>query len=274
MSAQLEKARQQAEAGKIKAAMVSIRYAVPGAATSGDLEDARDIIALVDTISGMSDRRIQADCAEIRASMEAVIVRESGPLTTLKKESLGFLSGCRIIACAGIAAKASATREWALAFTPDRVALMQTSAVSDNEVIDVGWQGLELAIEGAGQVSSGGGFIGGGFGLEGAAVGMLAAGALNALTTSSHMDTVVHLQTPVLEVYLLYGQMTPEQLRRSLAPVFLRLRQEPPAAAPATSAGGDHVVDRLHKLSELLEKGLIDEGEFARLKADLMAGLS
>jgi len=29
-------------------------------------------------------------------------------------------------------------------------------------------------------------------------------------------------------------------------------------------------VDRLHKLVDLLDRGLIDEAEFARLKADLM----
>ena len=40
---------------------------------------------------------------------------------------------------------------------------------------------------------------------------------------------------------------------------------------PAASSGEDHVVDRLHKLAGLLDRGLIDEGEFARLKADLMS---
>src|SRR4051812_24548793 len=50
---------------------------------------------------------------------------------------------------------------------------------------------ISLDIGGPGEVTSGGGFIGGGFGLEGAALGMLAAGLLNALTTRSKIVTIL-----------------------------------------------------------------------------------
>jgi hypothetical protein len=272
VSAQLDKAKQQAEAGKLKAALDSIRYAVPGAVSSGDLEDAHAIIALVDQISSTSDKRLAADCAEIRKLMEAVIVRESAPALVLQRTAFASLGGCRLIACAGLDARPSASKEWTLGFTDDRVILMPTNAAEPEEAFDLDWQGLEVEIEGAGEVTSGGGFFGGGFGLQGAAVGMLAASALNALTTSSHMDTVVHLQTPNVKAYLLYGEMTPVALRRTLAPVFLRLRQESSAASTAGS-GGDHVVDRLHKLADLLDRDLITQEEFERLKGDLMGQL-
>jgi len=48
--------------------------------------------------------------------------------------------------------------------------------------------------------------------------------------------------------------------------VFLRLRQDASADAPTTIASSEHAVDRLHKLADLLDRGLIDESEFARLK--------
>lgn len=272
MSAPLEKARLQAVAGQYRAAVDSLRYAMP-VAQAGDLDEARAIIMLLSDINDRADRRVKAECDEMREALQEVIARESGPDRDLEERSFVFLRGCRLITCAGITVTPDASSSWSLAFMEDRVALVPPLATTHDEVIDLGWEGLFVEVEGAGQVTSGGGFIGGGFGLEGAAVGMLTATALNALTTSSQMDTVLHLQTARAEVYLFYGQLTPVALRRTLSPVFLRLRQASASSAPASDDGG-HVVDRLHKLADLLDRGLIDEGEFVRLKADLVGEVS
>ena len=267
MSKPLEKARLQAVAGQYGAAVDTLRYAMP-IAQAGDLEEARAILVLLSDINERANRKVKAECDEMRQALQEAIARESGPDRDLEQQSIVFLRGCRLIACAGIAASPDEASAWCVAFTDDRVMLLPPLATSQEDAIDLGWEGLLIEFEGAGQVTQGGGFIGGGFGLEGAAVGMLAATTLNAITSTSRMDTVLHMQTPQAEAYLLYGQLTPVDLRRNMASVFLRLRQA--SRRSGTAAGGGHVVDRLHKLADLLDRGLIDQDEFTKLKADLM----
>ena len=271
MSAPFEKARQQVADGKYRSACQSLYYAVPLASGSDDLVEARAILDLVTKMRGQSDRRVQQDCDEITRMIQEMLERHSGPAAELQPVAMVFLKGCRVIGGAGLPVTPDPERQWSLAFTDDRVVLLPSGHAEPEEVFDIGWTGLELAVEGAGAITKGGGFIGGGFGIEGAAVGMLTASVLNGLTTSTHMDTVLHLQTGVVEVYLFYGVETPEALRRRLSPVFLKLRQQ--ATTRPSSGGSDgHVVDRLHKLADLLDRGLIDKDEFAALKTDLMKG--
>lgn len=270
MSDPLEKAKRLAAAGKYRAAVDSLRYAEP-IARAGDLTEVRAILELVAAIRDHADRRLQQECDEIADSMRDVLDRESGPGVELSERAMVFLSGCLVIGGAGLHVGPDTNRQWNLAFTKDRVVLLPCRRPESEEVFDIGWEGLHVEIEGAGEIRQGGGFIGGGFGLEGAAVGMVAATALNALTTTTSVDTVLHLQTRTVKLYLFYGLETPEVLRRTMSPVFLRLRQAEAAGAPSQDAGREgHVVDRVHKLADLLDRGLIDEDEFARLKADLM----
>lgn len=271
MSAPFEKARRLAADGKHRSACESLYYAVPIAIEAGDRAELRGIIDLANQLSGGSDRKVEQDCEEIMRIVHDALDRESGLAADLRDVSLVFLAGCRIIGGAGLPVQADAVRAWSLAFTDDRVVLFPSGHADPDEILEIGWTGLEIAVEGAGAITKGGGFIGGGFGIEGAAVGMLTASVLNALTTSSQMDTVLRLQTADAEVYLFYGAETPEALRRSLSPVFLRLRQQA-TTQPSSGSGDGHVVDRLHKLADLLDRGLIDKDEFAALKADLMKG--
>ena len=44
--------------------------------------------------------------------------------------------------------------------------------------------------------------------------------------------------------------------------MFLRLRQEAATTSPTGDASRDHVVDRLHKLADLLDRGIVTEEEF------------
>jgi hypothetical protein len=270
MSVHLDKARRLAAAGKYKAAVDSLYYAEPGA-RAGDLIELRGILDVIATVREHADGRIQKNCDEIKKAMQDVLDRESGPAVEIMKQSFASLSGCRVIGGAGLPVQPDANRLWRLCFTDDRVVLFPDYRPQPDEFFDIGWSGLGIEIEGAGAIRRGGGFMGGGFGVEGAAVGMLAASALNALTTTTQIDTVVHVQTHAVELYLFYDRETPVVLRRTLSSVFLRLRQSAAADEPSRPASDDgHVVDRLHKLADLLDRGLIDEAEFARLKADLM----
>ncbi|WP_162995936.1 hypothetical protein [Acidovorax sp. 1608163] len=82
----------------------------------------------------------------------------------------------------------------------------------------------ELEISGPGTVTTGGGFVGGGFGVEGALQGMGIATILNGLTTRSKIHTFITLITNFGELHLHYDKMEPSALRVVLASVFQRLR--------------------------------------------------
>lgn len=82
-----------------------------------------------------------------------------------------------------------------------------------------------IEIGGPGKVTSGGGFIGGGFGLDGAAAGMFVAAALNAISTRTQILTVLSIFTRDSEVWLAYGRAEPAALRVELAPVFVAVRR-------------------------------------------------
>jgi len=74
-----------------------------------------------------------------------------------------------------------------LAFGSDVVEL-----VSATDRLEAAYRDVEfLRVGGPGAVTSGGGFVGGGFGLEGAAEGMAIAGLLNSLTTRTTVTTIV-----------------------------------------------------------------------------------
>jgi hypothetical protein len=70
----------------------------------------------------------------------------------------------------------------------------------------------------------GGGFAGGGFGLEGAAIGMAAATALNALTTRKTTVTLLHITTESGELFLLHTPADPLDVRIALSATFTALR--------------------------------------------------
>ena len=272
MSTMLDKARREFEAGKYKAAIESLYSASP-IALAGDPQDKRAILDLATTIHGQVDRRLQQDCDEIADSMRNALDREfEDPVVAeLRAQAIASLGTCRYLGGAGLPVEPGNGQLWSLVFTDVRVVLLLDHAPSAETTFDLGWEGLRVEIGGAGQIRRGGGFIGGGFGLAGAAAGMLTASALNSLTMKTGMDTVVHLATPSVEVFLHYDREAPAALRRTLAPVFLKLRQESAFRGPKDDATSEHVVDRLHKLAGLLDRGLITEEEFARLKADLMS---
>src|SRR5690349_1279439 len=68
---------------------------------------------------------------------------------------------------------------------------------------------------------AGGGVIGGGFGAQGAVEGMLIAGALNALTSSTKVDSVLRIGLPAAEIALAFEDALPATVDLALAPLWV-----------------------------------------------------
>lgn len=178
---------------------------------------------------------------------------------------------CRVLGGSGLPLQPGETCD--LTFLETELELLRSQP--DAETIRVPYRDImALEIGGPGAQQSGGGFFGGGFGVEGAVGGMLAATALNLLTTRTKVDTVVCLQTSAAELYLHTEAATPDELRMSLSPVFTRLRNLQAARTQPSGASDGPPVDtvaRLAMLSELHAKGELTDDEFAAFKAKLMA---
>ena len=160
---------------------------------------------------------------------------------------------------------------WDLIFLDDELVLRRDTL--DGETVTIPYTDI-TAIEfgGAGETQTGGGFLGGGFGLAGAAEGMLIASALNMLTVRRSVDTVICLQTRSAELFFHDDRTLGDALRIALSPVFSTLRTQAGRGTVAESpAASDHVVERLTKLADLLERGHLTDQEFQQMKRDLLA---
>lgn len=133
-----------------------------------------------------------------------------------------------------------------------------------------------LEIGGPGEQTSGGGFIGGGFGLEGMVEGMLIATALNLLTTRSTVTTVVCLRIPDGELFMQTSSATPDALRIRLSPVFTRLRQIEAAntrrLTSAAQSGPIDIADQLSRLADLRQRGMLTDQEYTAAKQKVLEG--
>lgn len=186
-----------------------------------------------------------------------------------KLRPIARVGTCRVLGGHGLSVPANTTVQ--VLFTLDAMRLVQRG----KDDVFVPYADIRaLEIGGPGARRSGGGFIGGGFGLQGAAEGALIASALNMLTTTTKIDTVICVQTSTAELFLHNGETTPDRLRMRLSQVFniLRGRTNAPQAESGAEPGlaGDHVVDRLAKLAEMLDRNLITSEEFATLKRELL----
>lgn len=185
-----------------------------------------------------------------------------------EQDAFAILTKCQVLGGHGDLAPVPG-ESWKVVFRPEELMLRKKG----REDICVSYRDIvAIEIGGPGAQHSGGGFIGGGFGLAGAASGMLIGAALNMLTTHTTVDTVICLQTDSAEIFLHTKESTPDDLRMRLSAVFGVLRgqeaaREPTAPAPRTP----DAIDQLTKLADLLEKGLISQEEFAKLKGSLLA---
>jgi hypothetical protein len=156
---------------------------------------------------------------------------------------------------------------YALEFAADRILVHPPRAFGEPTSIPYS-EVTQFSIGGAGKVREGGGFIGGGFGLTGFAIGLAASTALNAATTRTRIETVIALQTEAGELVFLSTSVEPAALELRLAWVKGQIRNV--SAAPTEAAGGD-VTEKLERLANLLDKGLLDRAEFDALKAKLLS---
>jgi hypothetical protein len=243
-----------------------------------DIGGAQALLDLASALREQTAGRLRADCDALSGYAHKALAQGAKRGADLRVGALAVLLGCRLIGGSGFDIERPSEGTWDLIFKDDRVLLHQQAVSSASgegyrpeQMLEIGWDGLSVDIGGAGAMRKGGRFFGGGFGIAGAAAGMLTASALNAMTSSTSIDTVIHLQTPSGELFLHYGQQTPEVLRRTLSPVFTKLRQGQPSGSSQGDASAAGVVDQLHKLAGLLDRGLLTPEEFAQLKADLLS---
>lgn len=139
---------------------------------------------------------------------------------------------------------------------------------------------IEAAAHGAGQVQKGGGFIGGGFGAQGAAEGMLLAGALNALTTKTEVHSNLRLVLRGGEAHFAMIRTLPADLDLALAPMRVAQRHAqiaagpsaPPQQVPSQSADHTTTLQNLERLARLRDTGVLNEEEFRLQKGLLLQG--
>jgi hypothetical protein len=121
-----------------------------------------------------------------------------------------------------------------------------------------------IEITGPGTVTSNANIVGGGFGLEGAAIGMLLAGAINAATTRKRTDTVLRLVTRSAEIFLHTSAIELALLRLKLSPEFVHVEA-------LKLPGSFSVVSELNGLDDLRARGVLTADEFHVLKARMVS---
>jgi hypothetical protein len=159
----------------------------------------------------------------------------------------------------GYGYRLTAGREATVDFLADSIAFYVNSMVGAADARITYPEVVSIQIEGPGAVSRGGGFIGGGFGFEGALEGIAIASVLNALTTKTKIHTFIQILGDVGEVFLHYGSLEPGALRIAMSPVFVQLRKLDHA----------HISGRIARLEALRRRDVINDGELARLTAQL-----
>jgi len=151
------------------------------------------------------------------------------------------------------------------------IASQRLSARSEILVDDI----LAIEIGGPGAVTSGGGFIGGGFGTKGFVEGAVLAGALNSLTTTTTVDTLLEIRTRTGQAMLHTSSRTPQGLRVVLAPLIARVDRATtstvtPSGTTADLPSGTNLVEDLERLAALLDRGTLSPAEFETAKARLL----
>ena len=285
MSKALEKARQQFADGKIKSASGTL-WEVHSEVSAGNVAEAHGMLDLALALRERADGWGIEECDE-HISFARLALAEADRAThlaSLHTSAVAVVPRLWVIGGSGIDVAPSTETTWELIFTEDQVLLCQTSPLAKDRLGDtdwrsfgllqIGWEGLHLYIGGVDELRTRGGFFAGGFSQLGVAEGKLMGAMLNTLTSSTTTDTVLRLQKPSAELYLFHDALAPQALRVALAPVLDRLRQTEAPSVPPIGEAGDDVVERLGKLADLLDRGVITRDEFDEFKAKLLSGAS
>jgi hypothetical protein len=98
---------------------------------------------------------------------------------------------------------------------------------------------------------------------------MAIAAVLNVLTTRTAVTTVIRVQAPAAELFVLYTRQPPDQLRMGLSQPLGAIRAARTIAArPAVPVSP---VEELARLAAMLESRLLTREEFDLLKARLLS---
>jgi hypothetical protein len=157
-------------------------------------------------------------------------------------------------------------REYGLVFGDDavRIPLSPLEPIAYTDIL-----GLEIG--GPGATTQGGGFLGGGFGVQGFLQGAVLATAMNSATTRTSISTYVGIRGTHGEAIFHHTIATPGQVTIALSAVFGRLRElQAPTIAPTQN---DDPAERIERLADMLDRGLITTDEFHALKADILRRL-
>jgi len=131
---------------------------------------------------------------------------------------------------------------------------------------------LQFTGRGLVQERSGLRWSGGGFGLGAATDGVLMAGALNALTstTTTSVESLVSFAWSSSDLIILNERFLPQQLANILAPVLTRLAKvHPPADASSPGETGS-LAAQLTELSRLHDAKALSDEEFSLAKSILL----
>jgi hypothetical protein len=154
-----------------------------------------------------------------------------------------------------------------LFLTTDEVNIYLTDMASYEETA-IPIAGLsDVHIDGPGRVTSGGGFSGGGFGVEGFLKGAAAAMVLNLLTTRTKTQSIIYLQFSDSELILFNSLFEPDVLRIKLSRLFLRKsfdRTQSEGVSPS-------VADQISDLKKLVDTKILTEDEFAAAKKKILS---
>lgn len=216
--------------------------------TSASLREAKDA---VDAAEGDLTRAL-----EILGWSEAD-ANEHSFTANVKRYGSGFV----VLAAAGYPfGEGTTVRLWlennAINVADSKSGITVRLAFGEIAVVDVG---------GPGMIQSGGGYSGGGFGVAGFVLGVSAAAALNKLTTSYAVRTLLRVSTRNGELNLVTDEILPGDLELDLAPVRVGMR-----AARVAVHSGDDVVDRLERLAALRDRGVLTEEEFQSQKQRIL----
>lgn len=175
-------------------------------------------------------------------------------------------SGLKVSVQGGAGWESLSGRELLLSLDSNCLFLTDLNAFSEHKIPFS--EVLSVEISGPGTITTGGGFSGGGFGVEGFLVGAAASTALNLLTTRTSTKSIVRIDTKGAEIFLLVDTREPEELRLLLSPVYAAASR----VETVSTSNNNSVVDEILKLNSLREAGAISEDEFSTLKARLLQG--
>jgi hypothetical protein len=222
-----------------------------------------------------------------RARQEAA--GETPELIALDVESLAPVHGVTLLGGYAPDADMLVGHQYDIRFREERLAIHEHRR--PGLILELPYASIEAVdIGGPGLVTSRGMLTGRRFAAIVALEGLATAAVLSSLTIRTTIKTVIRVQSADAELFLLYTEQTPQDLRIYLSRPLAEFRAAreaaareaaareaaaspppgPAAAPPPGAASGAAQVENLARLAAMLEAGLLTRAEFDTLKANLL----